>query len=237
MYQFSYQLNFPWAELKRILNSPFAKTAAPWLVITPVAARLLKDAPDAIKVGELTLGIGLPFSWVSLFFAALFIFIARCIYLIKCPRLIRDYSSYTDLQSQGTTPRQLLAIVFDDCEKAIGSADTNHADHIVHLVVAEDYQEYVTANAERTRSYREKGNWISLIPLVEYLAHPVDSYADTDAKLSKNAAHLYWVSSNILEFESNKVWRSVVTLLIAIGLFLSAILLLQAIWFVLSISI
>ncbi|MGV3660750.1 MAG: hypothetical protein ACO1TE_11220 [Prosthecobacter sp.] len=69
----------------------------------PVVAKLFANLPSelAIKVFDapLKLQLELPFSWIALFFCALFVSLANLIYTFLCPDLIKVYDDFPAFKS------------------------------------------------------------------------------------------------------------------------------------------
>lgn len=72
-------MNINWYSIKFLPDNKFVKSVAIWLFILPSLSKTFKN---------------LPFSWYSLFFAALCFAIANMIYMIKCPAIIKNHISF-----------------------------------------------------------------------------------------------------------------------------------------------
>lgn len=93
-----------WRSLAQILDSQFAKTTGLWFAIVP----FLAHASSAPAFAWIFQGFKLPFSWGLFFAAACGMFVARLLFLIYCPTVIRDYRSWQDFEiREGGSSEQL----------------------------------------------------------------------------------------------------------------------------------
>lgn len=101
-----------WTSIRAIIKQPLISTSFIWLIITPVAANLLNhiDEDKLIWIFDETISIklALPFSWVALFFAALFFSTAKLIYSAKCPPIISIYDGANDAWEKGMNARHII---------------------------------------------------------------------------------------------------------------------------------
>lgn len=76
-----------------------------WVFIVPIAAKILSMTSDmaTITIFEYTfdVNLALPFSWKMFYFSALFFALATLIYQIRCPRLVKEYPTYSDFDVEG----------------------------------------------------------------------------------------------------------------------------------------
>lgn len=93
-----------WSDLRGWGNSRLIRTSFAWLVIVPVAARLLRHVAGThtFEVGgaSLTFDIHLPFSWALFFFMALAFSIAQACYALACPPLVKRFASFREYRQQ-----------------------------------------------------------------------------------------------------------------------------------------
>ena len=101
-----------WSNLRAIANSKVVKSSAIWLILVPLAAKVLESIDEVVtfKIFSQTirLNTSLPFSWQLLFFAAVFFTLAGIIYAAFCPELVKQYSSYTKFQEDGNSRMQIM---------------------------------------------------------------------------------------------------------------------------------
>jgi hypothetical protein len=110
---------FQWRTLLTILDSRLFSTMYIWLLIVPSAAKFLQKAPERVKVQPfgsqplVELSLELPFSWVVLYAAAAVFVSARLIYVLFCPKFIRDYSNAGEAQVRGLTVQYIASELRD----------------------------------------------------------------------------------------------------------------------------
>lgn len=96
-----FSLESSWDVLRHQMQSSLATTASKQVALIALAASLLRNTDDAATVFGVKLHLGLPFSWRLLFVASLCMMLARLIYIVYCPRLIRDYGTPDELRRSG----------------------------------------------------------------------------------------------------------------------------------------
>lgn len=100
-------LRASWIGLSRLGQNKILKTSYAWIVLVPIAAKLLSAMPEVIWFGDLIISVGLPFSWKAFYFSAVFFGIATALYSIRCPALIKDFKNWTDYEARGLSGQQL----------------------------------------------------------------------------------------------------------------------------------
>jgi len=100
-----------WSSQNGLAKSKLVRSSGIWFIIVPIAAKILEGFDGKIpitlngKVYELLLG--LPFSWQTLFFAALFFMIAKIIYQVRCKEIVKNYNSYSQFELEGNSRLQI----------------------------------------------------------------------------------------------------------------------------------
>lgn len=102
-----------WTILKGWSTFAWVRSSYLWIVVVPIAAKFvsLLTSPISLPLSDeykLTLPVELPFSWKFFYVAALSFAVARFIYSICCPKLIKDYDSLSDYQADGRGGAYLL---------------------------------------------------------------------------------------------------------------------------------
>ncbi|EKO3698584.1 hypothetical protein P0F10_003348 [Vibrio metschnikovii] len=99
------QKEINWSSLNKIHNVKLISSMYIWIFIVPVAAKVLSGTNDLalVTVFDYTfeLHLKLPFSWQCFYFSALFFAAATVIYNWRCPKLIQQYSSFSEFESEG----------------------------------------------------------------------------------------------------------------------------------------
>ena len=91
-----------WSGLRGLSRSRALSSSYIWLLIVPLLAKALEHVPSNIEWnlwgdhGHLSLT--LPFSWVDLFFCALALSLGNLVFLTRCPKLVREFESFTSFQ-------------------------------------------------------------------------------------------------------------------------------------------
>lgn len=89
---------FNWKNLSFLGKNKFIKSFYIYLIIVPIAAKLLYFAKNKLNISILSLDELLPFSWIMFFFAALFFTIANLLYSFFAPRIIFENDNFHDFQ-------------------------------------------------------------------------------------------------------------------------------------------
>jgi hypothetical protein len=87
---------FGWITISKIGQSKFVQSFYVWLIIVPIIAKFFVEIP----ITEDYIILELPFSWIIFYFSALAFVIGNILYL-RCPEIIKEYSSYRDFVSTG----------------------------------------------------------------------------------------------------------------------------------------
>jgi hypothetical protein len=99
------KIDFCWSQLDKIRKIKIISSMYIWVFIVPIAAKILSMTSDmaTITIFEYTfdVNLALPFSWKMFYFSALFFALATLIYQIRCPRLVKEYPTYSDFDVEG----------------------------------------------------------------------------------------------------------------------------------------
>ncbi|MCJ8337591.1 MAG: hypothetical protein MJK10_03890 [Pseudomonadales bacterium] len=125
-----------WSYARHLADSAIVKSSYIWLLVVPIAAKLLSNTEGSLGViifGEtVDVPLSLPFSWQLFFYAAIVFSCANVIYTIRCPKTLKAYRSFQEYEKQGRDPLELSLefkeLVFtpkyelrDDDQKAIAN--------------------------------------------------------------------------------------------------------------------
>lgn len=128
-----------WRTLDSLLSSKLVASTFFWLAAIPILARATEQLPEILSFELSTvlieLPLTLPFSWLALYFAALFFGAARIVYLAACPDHIRKFENPQNAIDAGYTAQRLQ----ESCElffKKIGSRklDVKNNEALLRLV-------------------------------------------------------------------------------------------------------
>ena len=129
-----------WHSLRSWGTHRLIKTCYAWLIIVPLAAKLLARIPGPYQLDfpgvnrPVVVVIDLPFSWKIFFFMALAFALGQFLYAINCPRIIRDFANFEEYRAshkgvgpisdwlRWLTTRRRRAKDFVDLHKSMTSA-------------------------------------------------------------------------------------------------------------------
>lgn len=94
-----------WSQIKTIQSSKLVKGMSIWLVVVPVASKVFQHIgknPDITLFDhKFPVDLVLPFSWQAFFAAALLCVLANIIYILSCPRLVKENDHFGTFESNG----------------------------------------------------------------------------------------------------------------------------------------
>ncbi len=88
---------FSWEGLSKFLLAPVFKVGLASIVITPIIASVYTSFGEML---ETYLGITIPVQMILLFFSGLLVVIARAIYEIYCPKLLKSFIKINPLDEK-----------------------------------------------------------------------------------------------------------------------------------------
>ena len=91
---------FSWEAISRFGKSQVLATSYIWIVIVPVLAKLLTQLESPVMFFGQSIELILPFSWQVFYFSAVLIALAGVVYHLRCPPIIKNFSSLSDYQDQ-----------------------------------------------------------------------------------------------------------------------------------------
>ncbi len=109
-------MNSPtWVDLRKVGNSKTIRFASGWIIVVPIAAKLLDKVEDNIVITVLSypfhLHFKLPFRWTILFMTGLAFLLANIIYESFCPKLIKETNNYRDFSDQKRSAEELRQLL------------------------------------------------------------------------------------------------------------------------------
>lgn len=106
-----------WSRLTELGNSRLLRTSYFWFfAVPPLASFVSKLGPDvrlSVFGATWVFHLDLPFSWKIFYFAAAAVAIATSIFYLKCPEIVRRYSTYPQFESEGKGPKQIRDYFLD----------------------------------------------------------------------------------------------------------------------------
>ncbi|NQY89010.1 MAG: hypothetical protein HRT51_14940 [Colwellia sp.] len=111
------KFEFCWSQLEKLRQIKIISSMYIWIFLLPVLAKLLVLTNDVATVTVFNytfdINLSLPFSWKLFYFSALFFALATIIYHIRCPRLIKEYPTFSSFDTEGK-PEWHLRVYAED---------------------------------------------------------------------------------------------------------------------------
>lgn len=103
-----------WTTLAAIGRSKIVLSSYFWAVFVPIVAKALSaiplDYPLHIEILKNSIVLGVPFTWQTLYLAAVFFAMGTAWFTVQSPDIIRRYARYSDFIAEGLTGRQLIEV-------------------------------------------------------------------------------------------------------------------------------
>lgn len=94
-----------WNGFRSVGESRILRSSYVWLVIVPIAARVLEAVRSPLNFtvlgAPITVNVDLPFSWKAFFFASVAFTVASLVYVLRCPTFVREHKDFADFTSKG----------------------------------------------------------------------------------------------------------------------------------------
>jgi len=198
-----------------------------WIVVVPVLAKLLsrieQEATLTLGSRELTVDLGLPFSWQLFFYGALVTSAANLLYSLTCPWLVKSFATFTEFTGEGRGPIQIREQFTNLVSRKellsqdfLANAVTEY--HITYVTKSEDPNE----TSARSTLLGQVSNRQSALSLVE--KYNIDP---------SKASEAFWYVRDYFD-QSRRPIRWLLTILYALGLGLFGWVLGQNVWFVVT---
>jgi hypothetical protein len=213
-----------WSTIRTFGNSRLLRSSYAWIVIVPIAARVLSRVESAFQLDlggrSIQLELSLPFSWELFFYGALFTSLANALYALACPWLVKRFPTYGAFSGEGRGPNQLR----EEFTNLLASA-SHVADADLKNIVSDYYTAYATADADTTRDVAALSNRLQAVAVSEKITP--DSARTSEA---------FWYVRDYYDLVRPH-WRAAVSLGYGLGFALFGIVLAQNILFVIRHSI
>lgn len=100
-----------WRNLKKVRTSNLVRSMGVWLIVVPVAAKFLSNAPETTTMtffgAPISVDLTLPFSWKTFFLSALCFSIANSLFSVFAPQIVQQHNNHSDFLSAGKGDEQL----------------------------------------------------------------------------------------------------------------------------------
>ena len=94
-----------WYSIRLIGKSKLSNSMYYWLFIVPIAAKVLSEINEDIRMKifgqDFNFIFSLPFNWKMFFFSALFFSIGNVIFNLFCPKIIKDHLTLSGFTGDG----------------------------------------------------------------------------------------------------------------------------------------
>lgn len=131
-------VGFNWQFLRDIRQNKAVASMGFWLVFVPLAAKAMHDVSDVVAIeisGQVVrLNMTLPFSWQSLFFAALAFSAGNLLVSILCPRIVLEHKDFGSFESSGKTEAHLRE--YDEQFNALKEQERERLLHLAGVNIA-----------------------------------------------------------------------------------------------------
>lgn len=100
-----------WRSLRLLQSNSFIKSTYIWIIIVPITAKLFskidRDFSFLVNNVVYTIDLHLPFSWKYFFLSSLFFVIANILFILRSPKIIKDFEDYGDFEKKGESSSYL----------------------------------------------------------------------------------------------------------------------------------
>jgi hypothetical protein len=132
-------VGFNWQFLRDIRQNKVVASMGFWLVFVPLAAKAMHEVSDVLVIelgGQvIKLNMTLPFSWQSLFFAALSFSAGNLLVSILGPRIVLDHKDFGSFDSSGKTEAHLRE--YDERFNALDEQERKRLLHLAGVKISE----------------------------------------------------------------------------------------------------
>ncbi|MGI2947359.1 hypothetical protein [Vibrio diabolicus] len=102
-----------WCDLKKIGDTKFVNSMYVWIFVVPLLVKAFEYVEDEKLVFQIfqqpvPISTTLPFSWAMFYFSALCLALGNLVYLIKCPKIIKEHPTYHSYLNEGKKLKQLV---------------------------------------------------------------------------------------------------------------------------------
>ncbi|OEF08654.1 hypothetical protein [Vibrio genomosp. F10] len=106
------KVSFNWCDLKKIGDTKFVNSMYVWIFVVPLLVKAFEYVEDEKLVFQIfqqpvPISTTLPFSWAMFYFSALCLALGNLVYLIKCPKIIKEHPTYHSYLNEGKKLKQL----------------------------------------------------------------------------------------------------------------------------------
>lgn len=115
-----------WGLLRTVGNSRLVASSVVWLLVVPIAAKLLAPfaGPQVLRLpfvdpsDPIAVTVALPFSWQRFYLMSWLFIIGHLVYRFCCPEIVRKYASYGEYRRDHAGPIRLKAFLLSAVRRA-----------------------------------------------------------------------------------------------------------------------
>lgn len=94
-----------WEVVNKLGKNRLLRTSYIWLILVPPLAKLLSTIRSPLDFSQyvpgLIINLSLPFSWQTFYFSAVIISTAGVIYFLRCPEIVKSFSTFAEFKAEG----------------------------------------------------------------------------------------------------------------------------------------
>ena len=100
-----------WSQLNALGESRVLRSSYIWLVLVPVAAKLIAVLPEEFDAfgASIRMDFELPFSWTLFYFSSVAFAAASLLYAMRCPSVVKFHRHAADFAAKGKSFDHLVA--------------------------------------------------------------------------------------------------------------------------------
>lgn len=207
-----------WTHLNNLGRNKTLRSSYLWIVIVPLAAKMLSAIESPLELiilnARINLNLSLPFSWQLFYFSSLLIALGSLIYSIFCPDIIKNYDKFSDLTDQGKGGKQIIEYLLE----VLPDLKYTRLDNVIDDIVLIEFYEKFTNLGRFTGENKRKITYQTL------LNSTINEGKITDC---------FWWVREVADISSERI-RIFCAVSYAIGIFLLGIVLIENIKYVVS---
>jgi hypothetical protein len=143
-----------WTTVRSIGETKFAKSSYIYLVLVPIITKIVSTVKSPLNFvifeEQISLNFDISISWYVFYTATILIAIGQSIYILFCPKIIKDYSNFGEFDATGMSNEYLYS-TYEDNKKKVDSLDNEVENIISKLNYEGPIQEQFTDSAQGIR--------------------------------------------------------------------------------------
>ena len=124
-----------WGNIDAVQKSWTVRALGFWFVFIPLLAVLLKSR----HMPQIVQDISLPFTWGLFYVASMLFFCATILYRLRCPRLIKNFSTFSEFEAQGCDYESLRPLLCEIANRTSAATLANFLERVANHVWFRDF--------------------------------------------------------------------------------------------------